>query len=129
MNAQLRWIAGTAVALGLALTAACGGSGANNPPNSAPVPLPKPTSNRQEVSRQNLAYMWPLTVDHGTMECRPGPQAVFVAPDGKAYALNDKAAEAGIASIEPLRATGADNDKISLGSLIGKTLSLCKAGK
>lgn len=74
-----------------------------------------------------VAYLWPLTVDRGTMECRPGAAAVFVAPDGTAYALNDIAAEAGLASIEPLRATGSSGDKISLGALRSKALALCRA--
>jgi hypothetical protein len=50
---------------------------------------------------------------------------VFIAPDGTAYALNGNASDAGVADIEPLRATGAGNDKISLGAMRTKALSLC----
>ena len=45
----------------------------------------------QRISEKNLGYTWPLTVDHGTAECREGDQAVFTAPDGTTYALNDRA--------------------------------------
>ncbi|MEU2179083.1 DUF2511 domain-containing protein [Nocardia sp. NPDC019219] len=110
----------------LAVTACGGGSGAKDPEHPNPVPLPEPTSNSQAVTSANLGYLWPFTVDHGTIECRAGEVAVFVAPDGKSYALNDKAEQAGLAGIEPLRANGAGGDKISLGALRSHALQLCK---
>ncbi|MGY1947782.1 DUF2511 domain-containing protein [Nocardia asiatica] len=115
----------TCLLAGLLATCACGGSGPRNPAHPSPSPLPPPTSNSQAIRSENLGYLWPLTVDHGTLECRPGDQAVFVAPGGAAYALNDNASDAGVADIEPLRATGADNDKISLGALRTRALTLC----
>ncbi|HEY2765377.1 MAG TPA: hypothetical protein VGJ13_15410 [Pseudonocardiaceae bacterium] len=113
-------------ALALALVACSGGSGRSDPAVDSPVPLPPRHGASQQVGQENLAHLWPLTVPRGTMECRRGVQAVFVAPDGTAYALNDQASKAGYPSIEPLRATGADGDRISLGSLRGKTLKLCR---
>ncbi|MFG3617278.1 DUF2511 domain-containing protein [Nocardia sp. NPDC047654] len=107
-------------------TSACGGgSGPKNPEHPVPSHLPPPTSSSQTISSENMGYSWPLTVDHGTLECRPGDLAVFIAPDGTVYALNDNASTAGITSIEPLRATGAGGDKISLGAMRSKTLALC----
>ncbi|GGL46748.1 DUF2511 domain-containing protein [Nocardia jinanensis] len=114
------------VCTGVVLLTACGaGSGPAEPGHRSPVPLPEPTSNTQQVSGENLGYLWPLTVERGTLECRPGDQVVFVAPDGGSYALNDKAEQAGIPGIEPLRATGADGDAISLGAMRSGALGLC----
>jgi hypothetical protein len=117
----------TLTAAAALLLAACGGSGTSNPASSHPEPLPSPTSTAQRMSAKNLGYTWPLTVDHGTAECRKGTQAVFTAPDGTVYALNDRARDAGYRDIGPLRAKGDGGDPISLGSLLGKTLKLCKA--
>jgi hypothetical protein len=116
----------TGLIAGTLATSACGGgSGPKDPAHPVPSPLPTPISSSQAISSENLGYLWPLTVDRGTLECRPGDLAVFIAPDGTAYALNDNASTAGIASIEPLRATGAGGDKISLGAIRSKTLALC----
>ncbi|MET9026161.1 DUF2511 domain-containing protein [Nocardia sp. NPDC004168] len=115
------------VSCGVLAVAACGGgSGAKDPDHPNPVPVPEPTSNSQAVASENLGYLWPFTIAHGTIECRAGEVAVFVAPDGKAYALNERAEQAGLASIEPLRANGAGGDKISLGALRSRALALCK---
>lgn len=120
-----RILVACAIAGALAASACGGGSGPKHPAHPAPSPLPAPTSSSQAISSENLGYLWPLTVDRGTLECRPGDLAVFIAPDGAVYALNDNASHAGFADIEPLRATGADGDKISLGALRSKTLGLC----
>ncbi|WP_051021278.1 DUF2511 domain-containing protein [Nocardia araoensis] len=120
-----RILAACAIAGALATSACGGGSGPKHPAHPIPSALPAPTSSSQAISSQNMGYLWPLTVDHGTLECRPGDQAVFIAPDATVYALNDNAANAGFADIEPLRATGAGGDKISLGALRSKTLGLC----
>ncbi|MGW4090802.1 DUF2511 domain-containing protein [Nocardia sp. NPDC004750] len=114
-----------AIAGALATSACGGGSGPKHPAHATPSPLPPPTSSSQAVGSENMGYLWPLTVDHGTLECRPGDVAVFIAPDGTGYALNDNASNAGFADIESLRATGAGGDKISLGALRSKTLGLC----
>ncbi|MGW5382732.1 DUF2511 domain-containing protein [Nocardia sp. NPDC003963] len=107
--------------------AACGGgSGPEDPAHPSPIPLPTPTSARQTVASENFGFLWPLTVDRGELECRPGQQVVFLADDGKSYALDDNAAAAGVPEITPLRATGADGDAISLGALRSTALGLCR---
>ncbi|PXX66369.1 uncharacterized protein DUF2511 [Nocardia tenerifensis] len=116
-----------AICCGVLSIGACGGgSGRPNPSHASPVPLPEPTSSSQAVAAENLGALWPFTVDHGTIECRAGEQAVFTAPDGKSYALNDRAEQAGLPSLEPLRANGSGGDKISLGALRSRTLQLCR---
>ncbi|MEU1523526.1 DUF2511 domain-containing protein [Nocardia rhamnosiphila] len=114
-----------AVCAALSVSACGGGSGPRDPEHPSPVPLPAPSSARQAVASENFGYLWPLTVDRGELECRPGVQVVFIAPDGESYALNDNAGAAGIADIEPLRATGADGDAIGLGALRSTALGLC----
>ncbi|WP_280300583.1 DUF2511 domain-containing protein [Nocardia abscessus] len=121
-----RLVIGVVCCSALAVAACGGGSGAKDPEHPNPVPLPEPTSNSQAVASENLGYLWPFTVDHGTIECRAGEVVVFIAPDGKSYGLNDKAEQAGMAGIEPLRADGAGGDKISLGALRSRALQLCK---
>ncbi|MFG1796524.1 DUF2511 domain-containing protein, partial [Nocardia sp. NPDC049149] len=124
MNSQVRTILsiGLAVTGALVVSACGGGSGSKDPAHPSPVALPEPTSNSQAVASENLGFLWPFTVDRGTIECRAGGQAVFVVPDGTSYALNDKAEQAGLASIEPLRANGSGGDKISLGALRSRAL-------
>lgn len=120
-----RILAACAIAGALTTSACGGGSGPKQPAHPIPSVLPAPTSSSQAIASENMGYLWPLTVDHGTLACRPGDLAVFTAPDGTAYALNDNASDAGFADIEPLRATGADGDRISLGALRSKALGLC----
>ncbi|MFF2330190.1 MULTISPECIES: DUF2511 domain-containing protein [unclassified Streptomyces] len=128
--AAVTYAAVTAVAgLALLTLTACGGSGRSEPTTTDPVPLPSPTATKQRISEKNLGYTWPLTVDHGTAECRKGDQAVFTVPDGMTYALNDRARDAGYDDIAPVRVSGDSGDKVSLGSLISRTLKLCKAGR
>ncbi|MFD5298580.1 DUF2511 domain-containing protein [Streptomyces mutabilis] len=112
--------------LSLLMLTACGGSGRTDPDTTDPVPLPSPTSTAQQMSEKNLGYTWPLTVDHGTAECREGDQAVFTVPDGTTYALNGRAREAGYRDIGPVRATGDGGDKVSLGPLLSRTMGLCR---
>ncbi|MCZ1011833.1 DUF2511 domain-containing protein [Streptomyces lydicus] len=116
---------------GLALLAltACGGNSRSDPDTKDPVPLPSPTATKQQISEKNLGYTWPLTVDHGTAECRKGDQAVITVPDGTTYALNDRARHAGYSDIDPVRVSGDSGDKVSLGSLLSKTLKLCRVGR
>nr|ADK32550.1 putative lipoprotein signal peptide-containing protein [Microbispora corallina] len=110
------------------LLAGCTGGGRADPAHRSPVPLPSPTSSKQDISEANLAYLWPLTVDHGTIECLPSDNAVFVAPDGTTYALNDRAEKAGHPPITPIRAKGSGGGYISLGALLSTTLNLCGKG-
>ncbi|MGW3991872.1 DUF2511 domain-containing protein [Amycolatopsis sp. NPDC004772] len=110
----------------LVLTAC--GAGARDPESTTAVPLPPPTSNRQPVTQANFGYLWPLTVDRGTLECRGADQVVFVGADGKAYALNDKAEEAGVPGIGALRKEGSQGGQVSLGALLSTGLGLCGKG-
>lgn len=110
------------------LGTACSGGDGPGPAHTSPVPLPTATGTSQAVSSENFAYLWPLSVDHGTIECGTGDQAVFVAPDGARYALNENAESAGVQSIEPLRTGPPGKEKISLGALRSRALSLCHRG-
>jgi hypothetical protein len=85
------------------------------------VPLPTPTGTRQAVAEENLLHLWPLTVDHGTIECRDRQYAIFIAPDQKEYALNEAAEREGYQSIDRIR-----RPKASLGALRGHVLALCE---
>jgi hypothetical protein len=90
------------------------------------VPLPSPEGSRQPIARENLVHLWPLTVDHGTIECRDGNVAVFVDPNGKAYALNRNAEDAGLADIDPIRRESEGGWQVSLGALRSHALALCQ---
>lgn len=125
-----RFAAVTAVAVGIA-TVLVGGCGTAAPgQNSArtPVPLPSPTGTSLAIDESNLLYLWPLSVDHGMIECRDGRKAVFVAPDGKVYALNREADDAGYADIAPLREKATTGADVSLGALRSHALGLCGLG-
>ncbi|MFF9345844.1 DUF2511 domain-containing protein [Streptomyces sp. NPDC014734] len=115
--------------LALLMLTACGSGGRSEPATTDPVPLPSPTATRQQISEKNLGYTWPLTVDHVTAECRAGDQAVITVPDGTTYALNDRAREAGYNDVAAVRSTGDGGDKMSIGTLLSRTLKLCKAGQ
>ncbi|MEV6562026.1 DUF2511 domain-containing protein [Nocardia sp. NPDC051756] len=129
MTSKVRGLLLVGIVCGALTISACGGgSGTKEAAQSSSVALPEPTASSQAVASENLGSLWPFTVDHGTLECRPGVQAVFVAPDGKAYALNDKAEEAGVAGVEPLRAKGAGGDRVSLGAVRSRALRLCEFG-
>ncbi|WP_433341479.1 DUF2511 domain-containing protein [Streptomyces sp. CA-253872] len=130
-HGRARTVTAALVGFLLLMLTSCGGGGSGSEPHSgssAPVPLPSPTSTKQALNEKNLGYMWPLTVDHGTAECRKGEQAVFQAPDGTTYALNERAKEAGYADISAIRASGDGGGKVSLGVLLSRTMKLCRAG-
>jgi len=111
----------------LGVLAGCG-AGQRNPEHKEPQAAVAPTGTTQRIGSENLAYLWPLTVDSGDIQCRAGEQAVFVAPDGRSYALNRKAEDAGVPSIEPIRADGSGGGKVSLGALLSRTMDLCGRG-
>src|ERR1035437_1045237 len=69
---------------------------------SAPGSLPSPAGSQQAISRANLAHLWPLTVEAGTLTCHDRQDALFVAPDGTAYALKDQASQDGYPSIDKI---------------------------
>jgi len=123
-----RFFACPVLAAATALALAGCGAGQRDPASTSGVPLPQATSTRQAVSEANFGYLWPLTIDQGTLECRGAEQVVFIAPDGKEYALNAKAEEAGVPSIETLRVDGSQGDKTSLGALLSTGLGLCGKG-
>ncbi|MEE1737290.1 DUF2511 domain-containing protein [Streptomyces sp. BE147] len=105
--------------------AGCGGGGRAEPATKSPVPLPSPTSTKQQMSEKNLGYTWPLTVEQATAECREGDQAVVTVPDGTTYALNDRAESAGYPDLAPVRMSGDGGDPVSIGPLLSRTLKLC----
>ncbi|MFF4605286.1 DUF2511 domain-containing protein [Streptomyces sp. NPDC001339] len=78
------------------------------------------------MSEKNFGYLWPLKIDHGTVACREGGQAVITAPDSTTYALNNQARKAGYPDIEPIRVSGNSGEKVSLGSLLSRTMKLCR---
>lgn len=120
------FLAGTGlVATAALLLTGCKEAGNARPAHKTPVPLPSPTGTKQQISIKNLGYLWPFTVDHGTIECRPPVRAVFVTPEGKAYALNGRAEKAGYAKVTPIRAEGDGGAHISLGAIRGEALKLC----
>ncbi|GAA3137913.1 hypothetical protein GCM10010466_31020 [Planomonospora alba] len=126
-TASARAAAAAPILAGAALLlTACGGSGQADPATREPVALPSPTAAAQQVSERNFGYTWPLTVDHGTAECRDGDRAVFTAPDGTTYALNERAREAGYAAVDPVRLSGEGGGKVSLGPLLSRTMKLCR---
>ncbi|SCK48539.1 DUF2511 domain-containing protein [Streptomyces sp. WMMB 322] len=122
-------LASAVAGLVLLAVSACGGAGRTDPDTKQPEPLPSPTSTKQKMSEKNLGYTWPLKTDHGTAECREGNQAVFTDPDGTTYALNERAKRAGYRDIGPMRVSGDDGDKVSLGSLLSRTMKLCRVGR
>jgi hypothetical protein len=108
----------TAVAV-TALATTLAGFGPDD--TSAPVSLPSPAGSQQAISRANLAHLWPLTVEAGTLTCHNRQDALFVAPDGTAYALNDQASQDGYPSIDKI----SDNGK-PLGAMRSLALGLCQ---
>lgn len=124
---RLRGRRAVLLALTLGVTCAvsgCGASGNPDPLTKDPQPLPAAQGATQRIGQQNLGYLWPLTVQSGTLECRAGTQAVFVA-DGRSYALNREAEAAGAQDIEGLRADNGSGGHPSLGALRSHALQLC----
>jgi hypothetical protein len=108
----------------IAALSACehGNSTGNSTGNSAGyAPLPKPTGTEQVVAANNFGRLWPVTVPSGTIGCRADDAAVFIAPGGKAYALNERAREHGYADVSEIRA-----EDVSLGALRSDALRLCR---
>ncbi|WP_157440243.1 DUF2511 domain-containing protein [Actinokineospora inagensis] len=101
-------------------------AGKSDPTTTSTVPLPPPTGTTQKVSDANFGYLWPLSVNEGTLECRGADEVVFVTSSGDAYALNDKAEAAGVRKIDPLRTEGSQGGDISLGALLSTGLKLCE---
>ncbi|MCM3886091.1 hypothetical protein [Frankia sp. R82] len=107
------------------LLAGCGTATPGNDSGRTAVPLPPATGTSQPIAEKNLVYLWPFTVDHGMIECRGKNQTVFVSPDGKAYALNREATQAGFPDVDPLRRDGTGGAKVSLGAIRSHALALC----
>jgi hypothetical protein len=109
-----------AVLLSLAVLTGCGAVGGDPKAGRTPVPLPAPTASRQDVAEANFVHLWPFKVDRGALECRGGKDALFIAPDGHAYALNDQAENDGFSDIGPVH----DGD-VGLGAVRSQALRLC----
>lgn len=118
-------VSGTLVAAVLLLGACGGGAGREDPAVENPSPAPSAKNGRQQIGAENMGHIWPLTVRNGTISCENPDRALFTAPDGDTYALNDRAAQAGHRDIGPLRAEGANGEPISLGALRSKAMALC----
>jgi len=109
--------------VGVLLVTACG---AGRSSSSGPVqPMPARSGNIQPVAAVNLGHLWPFSVDHGTLSCQGSDEALFIAPDGTKYALNDKALQAGFLKADPIRAKGASGSQVSLGAVSSDALALC----
>jgi hypothetical protein len=106
----------------LALTAGCG---AHDGSAAEPVPMPSVSTTSQAVTEAHLVHLWPLTVDHGEVACTEKQYAIFHAPDGTEYALNEAARRHGYADIEPLRRRSGNGALVSLGALRSTALGLC----
>jgi hypothetical protein len=82
-----------------------------------------------KVSRADMGKKWPLTLDKGRLLCigsRRSGALVFVAPDGKNYALNGTAkAQLDHADIDTIWADAGGGLKKDLGPLINRGLKLC----
>jgi len=60
-----------------------------------------PMSQQRMVTRNDLGGQWPFTIGIGTLGCNAA--AVMFRADGRTYAINDAARNAGFASVEPIR--------------------------
>jgi hypothetical protein len=120
MTAITRRAAVAAALLTLTALTGCGAVGGDPKAGKTPVPLPAPTATRQDVAEENFVHLWPFKVDKGVLECRNGKDALFVAPDGKEYALNDQAKSDGFADLGPVH-----DEDVSLGAVRSQALRLC----
>ncbi|WP_143200507.1 DUF2511 domain-containing protein [Kitasatospora sp. CB01950] len=120
-NATRRTVTAVAALLfPIAVLTGCGAVGGDPKSGKTAVPLPTPTGSRQDVAEENFVHLWPFKVDKGTLECRNGKDVLFIAPDGKEYALNDQAKNDGFGDVGPVH-----DDDVSLGAVRSQALRLC----
>lgn len=82
----------------------------------------------RHVSRaefESAGHEWPLTVDHGTIECR-NHRAAFVDPTGRRWALNGTAQKY-LPKIEPIWRENPviPGTRVNLGQLTSAAVELC----
>lgn len=83
------------------------------------------------VTSADLGDKWPLTIDSGTLQCRPfmgSLQILTIRADGKTWAVNGTATGQGFPEIDPIwkgnpEISGA---RINIGPLIDLAKSLCQ---
>jgi hypothetical protein len=79
------------------------GACADSRPREVEDRIPEmPIGQQRTVTRNDLGGQWPFTVGIGTLGCNA--KAVMFRTDGRTYAINDAARNAGFASVEPIRA-------------------------
>lgn len=78
------------------------------------------------VTKADLGDQWPLTVDHGELECQDPGSVLFTSPDGQVYAVNGTAKDHTDAA--DITAIWADADyglKVDIGPLLDRGRALC----
>jgi hypothetical protein len=83
------------------------------------------------VTKSDLGAEWPLTVESGTLRCRPfmsNLHILTIEVGGTVYAVNGTAIGQGYADIEPIWAPNPKipEAKINIGRLIDLAKSLCE---
>lgn len=84
------------------------------------------------LSQDRFGDAWPLTVDDGRVECRPGRAVVFVV-SGRIYAINGAARATGDGAYLPLEYIWRDDPhtpgaKVSISPVLDAGLALCRDG-
>jgi hypothetical protein len=85
MTARIATLTAAAVT-GLVVLSGCGGTSEAGPRPTAASWKPAPKPDPSEVSKKSMGAAWPLTIDHGRLECIDG-SVILVTSDGN-YAVN-----------------------------------------
>jgi len=86
------------------------------------------TANAAErVTKSEYGDDWPLTVDSGTVLCRPGHVALFKTENGLVYGVNGTATGNGYAQIDPIWRDHPDIEglKVNIGPITDAALEQC----
>lgn len=83
------------------------------------------------VTKSDLGDRWPLTVDSGTLRCRPfrdNLQILTIEVDGKIWAVNGTAIGQGFPEIDPIWKGNPEipGARVNIGPLIDLAKSLCQ---
>ncbi len=83
------------------------------------------------VTRADLGDKWPLTIDSGTLQCRPfmgSLQILTIKANGKTWAVNDTAIGQGFPEMDPIRKDdpAIRGARIDTGPLLDLAKSLCQ---